>query len=294
MKKAIWVLENINGSEDFYDELTIIMLVASICSWKKYNQTFNELHCDSMTFKKLESLDLLSLWDSVDTSIVDTDSTIDKQSFWASSKNRVLLSQDVCVSLVDIDLISYVNISDIGAEYPVVYSHDEDGLQWYPPADDEFINKMTSLPEWIIHTPNRSSLNVCYLSFNDLRLQKEYAQYSLRAMEELTMLKANNGAEMVWAEQKLLKQIIINKQLECKTLISNLFSCQGEKFHDDVFNYNGEWTFEESLKKYYHIGFDKKELREEGANLEFLYEICKESLDINSLKIMLKKKPSNI
>jgi len=287
IKKAIWVLENINGSDDFYDELTIIMLAASVCSWKKHNRTFNELHCDSMTFKKLEGLGLLSLWDSVDTSIIDVDSIINKKVFWANSKNRVLLSQSECVSLVDTDFISYANISNIGAEYPVIYSHDEDGLKWYPTVDDEYINKMNSLPEWLIHTPNRSSLNVCYLSFNDFTLQQEYAKYSLKAMEELSILGVECSRYLVWAEQKMLKQIIINKQIECKTLISNLFSCEASSFHTDLHNYNGEWTLEESLKNYYHIGFDKKELREEGAHLEFLYEICKEFIDTDFIKSKL-------
>jgi len=289
MKKAIWVLENIKESEDFYDELTIIMLIASVCSWKRHNITFDELHCDSRTLEKLKEFNILHLWDNVDTSIVDSPTTINKTSFWASSKVRVLLAQNECVSLVDTDFISYAPISNIGDDYPVIYSHDEDGLEWYCNTNDTYIKKLKNLPEWLIHTPNQSALNVCYLSFNDLELQKEYANYAVIAMEELSLLNPPIGVHMVWAEQKLLKQIIINKQIEYKTLIKNIFSCELTTFKEDSFNYSGEWTYSESLDKYYHIGFDKKDLRKEGADLKFLYIICKNYIDEESIKSILNR-----
>jgi hypothetical protein len=289
MKKAIWVLENIKESNDFYDELTIVMLIASICSWKRHNITFDELHCDSKTLEKLKEFNILHLWDNVDTSIVDSISSINKTIFWASSKVRVLLAQTECVSLVDTDFISYAPIYTIGAEYPVIYSHDEDGLQWYCGVEDPYIKKIKGLPSWLIHTPNQSALNVCYLSFNDIKLQQEYAKYSVKAMEELSLYNVPDGVHMVWAEQKILKQIIINKQIECKTLIKNIFSCESKNFKEDLFNYSGEWTYTESLSKYYHIGFDKKDLRNENSDLKFLYIICKDYVDEESIKLILNK-----
>lgn len=290
MKKAIWVLENIRESEDFYDELTIIMLIASICSWKRHNITFDELHCDSKTLEKLKEFNVLHLWDTVDTSIVDSTTTINKKTFWASSKVRVLLAQNECVSLIDTDFISYAPIYNIGSKYPVVYSHDEDGMQWYCETEDPYIKKIKGVPQWAIHTPIKEALNVCYLSFNDLELQKEYAIYSLKCMEQLSTYNAPEGAHMVWAEQKILKHIITHKQIEYKTLIKNIFSCESKTFKEDQFNYCGEWTYKESLEKYYHIGFDKKELRKKGSDLKFLYIICKDYIDSESIKLILNKK----
>lgn len=290
-KKAIWVLENIKKTDSFYNELNILMLIASVTSWKKYNSTFNELHCDTMSFLKLQELGILSLWDNIDTRIVDSKTNIDTFIFWASAKNRVLLEQNECVSLVDVDFISYAPIYNIGAEYSLICSHVEDGVQWYPSVVDKYINKMTSLPSWLMVKRDMSAINVCYLSFNDFELQKEYAQYSIKAMEELTTFNLPHyNKYMCWAEQKLLKQLIIEKNIKYKPLISNMYSCRYGIFRDQFFNTEGEWTVEEARKKYYHIGTDKYKLKQEGANLEFLYVICRESVDIASIMSVLLKK----
>ena len=294
-KKAIWVLENINKSDDFYNELTIIMLAASICSWKKHNSTFNELHCDSITFKKLDELGLLSLWDNVNTSIVEEHTIINRHVFWANSKNRVLLKQTSCVSLVDTDFISYAPISNIGYDYPIVCSHDEDGVMWYPVLDDWYINKINILPKWLMPIPDLTAINVSYLSFNNLYLQKEYAYYSVKAMEELSILDAPCcNVHQVWAEQKLLKQFIIHKQVKYKPLISNMFSCKTGEYFNNLINQDGEWTFAESIKKYRHIGFDKPTLRRPGANLKFLYEMCEKFINTEVLKQNITKKLTEV
>jgi hypothetical protein len=289
-KKAIWLFENINQTNRFYNELNVLMLIASIISWKKHNNTFNELHCDTMSFLKLQELGVLSLWDNVDTRIVDTKTNIDTVNFWASSKNRVLVEQDECVSLVDVDLISYAPISNIGTEYPMICSHDEDGLHWYPSKFDEYIDKMTSLPKSLMSIKNPSAINVCYLSFNDFDLQKKYAQYSIKAMEELTSLNVPQDSKyMCWSEQRLLKHIIIKDKIKYKPLISNMYICYNGVFRAEFLNPEGEWTIEEANKKYYHIGTDKYKLRQEGADLEFLYAICRESVDIESIMSILLK-----
>jgi hypothetical protein len=68
-----------------------------------------------------------------------------------------------------------------------------------------------------------------------------------------------------------------------------MFSCESKTFKEDQFNYCGEWTYNESLEKYYHIGFDKKELRKEGADLKFLYIISRDYIDSESIKLILNK-----
>lgn len=289
MKKAVWVLENIKKSEDFYDELTIAMLIASICSWRKHNSTINTLYCDSMTFKKLDELGLLFLWHHVDTSILDTDSIINKGIFWASSKNRVLLEQTDCVSVVDVDFIAYESLSNIGTNYDVVCTCDEDGLRWYPEKDDAHINKMVDIPAWLMPNEDSSAVNVSYLRFNNLELQREYAYYSVKAMEELTILRAPFvNRYMVWAEQKLLKQFINHKQMSYKPLISNLFSCITGDYFEDLVNQHGEWTYDQAISKFYHIGQSKPLLRAPKVNLEFLYVMCTEFLDTDKLKKRLQ------
>ena len=67
MKKVLWVLQNIKGTLDFYDELNLMMLVASVCSWRNHHHSYNELHVDSLTRDMLDQLNVLHLWDNVVT-----------------------------------------------------------------------------------------------------------------------------------------------------------------------------------------------------------------------------------
>lgn len=283
MKKVIWVLQNIKGTLTFYDELTLMMLVASVCSWRNQHQSFNELHVDSLTRDILSQLDVLHLWDSVVTDIVDSESPINLESFWASSKVKVLKEQTEPVTIVDNDLFAYTNLLQYDTA-PVVYSHDEDGKQWYFDASDEYVGRIKSIPADIIYTPNRSALNVCYLSFTDLHLQQQYADWSYKVMVELSEMGAPKGAHMTYAEQKLLKQIIVNQQLEYRTLISNIYQCGKFNFDEQSHNDRGVWSYSESKTKYWHVGFEKTDLKKKPERMDFLYRIVARYIPIDEMK----------
>lgn len=287
MKKVLWVLQNIKGTLSFYDELTLMMLVASVCSWRNHHHSYNELHVDSLTKNILEKLGVLHLWDNVVTEIVDSKSQINLESFWASSKVKVLKQQTEPVTIVDNDLFAYDNLLQYDELAPVIYSHDEDGLQWYFDATDEYISQLRSIPLDIIYTPNRSALNVCYLSFTDADLQSRYANWSYKVMTELSQLGAPKGAHMTYAEQKLLKQIIVHEQIDYRTLISNIYRCEGYNFGTEE-NGRGVWTFAESKKKYWHVGFDKKVLRNSAEKMDFLYRITSKYIPKEEMKMRVK------
>lgn len=288
MKKVLWVLQNIKGSFDFYDELKIMMLIASVCSWKNHHKSFNELHVDKTTKEILSNLNVLHLWDNIITKIIDKPSNINLESFWASSKVKVLKEQTEPVTVIDNDLFVYDNLLQYDKLAPVIYSHDEDGNQWYFNASDKYIKNVKSVPKDIIYTPNRSALNVCYLSFNDLKLQKQYAKWSYNLMKELSELGAPRGAHMTYAEQKLLKQIIVNDQIEYATLISNIYACEKYNFIDNTDNGRGVWSYEESKTKYWHVGFDKKNLINNPKKMDFLYRIVSKYIPYDEMKSKIK------
>ena len=288
MKKVLWVLQNIKGTLDFYDELNLMMLVASVCSWRNHHHSYNELHVDSLTRDMLDQLNVLHLWDNVVTEIIDAKAPINLESFWASSKVKVLRAQTQPVTIVDNDLFTYDNLLQYDALAPVIYSHDEDGKQWYFNASDRYVGKIKSIPTEIIYTPNRTALNVCYLSFTDFKLQQQYADWSYKVMVELSELGAPKGAHMTYAEQKLLKQIIIHQQIEYKTLISNIYECGKYKFHPDEHNGRGVWTYDESKSKYWHVGFEKKQLRNSDTKKDFLYRIVAKYIPKNEMKSRIK------
>ena len=64
--EAIWVLENVKNNKSFYSKLELLILVASICLWKKHHPTHKTVfYCDERTKEVLSILDILHLWDEV-------------------------------------------------------------------------------------------------------------------------------------------------------------------------------------------------------------------------------------
>ena len=268
MKKTIWSLENIRGTHDFYTELNLLSIVSSIILWKEHNEGPTILHCDSLTKKLFQHLDIIYLWDKVYTDVIDSPTNIDKTSFWASSKVRVLAAQTEPVRIIDNDFLAYSRLDNLD-EGLVTFCHDEDGATFYPSRNDEFV-KQTSLLPSIKFCEEHKAANVSYLSFSDFDFQKEYATTSLRTMEELSQMKVPTGQYMTFAEQKILKSMVFDKPH--KTLIKNSFACKHGWFHIDKLNDIGEWTFSDSRTKFWHIGFEKKILKRDSS-YDFFYRI---------------------
>lgn len=277
-KSAIWVVENITGDLSFYTSLRILMTVSSVLNWKKWNDTITELHIDSLSYSIFKKIGILKCWDKIHTEIIDEPSNIDKHSFWSSSKLRVLAKQDKPVILVDWDFITFANLVNVDKDSSFVYSYEEDGRYVYPTLNDEYIKKLTRLPEYLKRTESYNAINVSYLCFNDLGFQKEYAKQSLDCMLELSELSAPNGSYVCFAEQKILKQLALHRNVSHRPLIKNIFNALNGEWTNDL-NNEGIWNKEMMCLKFEHYGPVKSSFKKNGTEFKFLCNSIKSKLN---------------
>jgi hypothetical protein len=283
-KRAIWVLENVNGDPAFYSSVNTLMLLSSVINWKRWNNTTTCLYVDQLTHDHLRGLNLLSHWDEVDVTILEQPSTIDKVAFWSSSKLRVLSQQEEPVIMVDYDFIAFTDLTNLAPASNFVYSHDEDGDFAYPGASDQLIKSCTwSLPDYLKWSINNDAINVSYLCFNDIEFQKEYAMHSLNSMEELSSLGAPKGCYVCFAEQKILKQLALHREIEHTPLIKNRFHAVKGVWHEDQFIETGIWTKEEMQTKFIHYGQTKHDIHKDSDEFRFLCNSVKSKIDSNTL-----------
>ncbi len=260
------------------------MLLSSVINWKRWNNTETWLYVDQLTWNHLHKLNLLSYWDRVDVTILEQSTTINKVSFWSSSKLRVLLQQDEPVIMVDYDFITFTNLSELDHGVNFLYSHDEDGDFAYPGAADRYIKSCKwSLPDYLKWSINNDAINVSYLCFNDIEFQKEYAEHSLNAMAELSDLGAPKGNYVCFAEQKILKQLALEKRVEHRPLIKNQFHAVKGVWHEDKFIENGLWNKNEIWNKFIHYGQEKHSILKDGPEFKFLCNSVKASISIEIL-----------
>ena len=287
-KKAIWVLENIDQSSRYYSTLNILILMSSIINWKKHHDTFNELYVDVMTFRFLEDLGVLGYWDRVDAAVLCEDHEINKFAFWSSSKLRVLAKQEEPVIMVDYDFIAYTNVVGIDPDSSVIYSYDECGDSAYPTATDKYVRQLVDIPPYLKWCKNRDAINVSLLEFNNQSFQKEYADQSLAIMKEFTKVHAPKGIYVCYAEQLVLKQMLLEYELKHTSLISNIYDAVKSEFFYDRFNGNGLWSYEKSKLKFYHIGVDKPKIRQGDQIFNHLLKSINASIPVTTLNKILK------
>ena len=287
-KKAIWVLENIDQSSRYYSTLNILILMSSIINWKKHHDTFNELYVDVMTFRFLEDLGVLGYWDRVDAAVLCEDHEINKFAFWSSSKLRVLAKQEEPVIMVDYDFIAYTNVVGIDPDSSVIYSYDECGDNAYPTATDKYVRQLVDIPPYLKWCKNRDAINVSLLEFNNQSFQKEYADQSLAIMKEFTKVHAPKGIYVCYAEQLVLKQMLLEYELKHTSLISNIYDAVKSEFFYDRFNGNGLWSYEKSKLKFYHIGVDKPKIRQGDQIFNHLLKSINASIPVTTLNKILK------
>jgi hypothetical protein len=283
-KRAIWVLENVDKNPAFYSSVNTLMLMSSVINWKRWNNTATVLYVDKLTHNHLRDLDLLSHWDHVNVTLLEQPTTIDKVAFWSSSKLRVLLQQEEPVIMVDYDFITFTNLTDPSPASNFVYSHDEDGDFAYPGAADQFIKSCKwSIPDYLKWSINNDAINVSYLCFNDINFQKEYATHSLNSMEELSSLKAPKGNYVCFAEQKILKQLALHKEIEHTPLIKNRFHAVKGVWHEDQFIETGLWSKDEMHTKFIHYGQTKHAIQKDGIEFRFLCNSVKSKINSTTL-----------
>ena len=295
MRKSIWVLENIKGDFSFFQKFNLLCLFASVSLWRKFHpQHHTTLYCDLMTKALLEELGVLDLWHDVDWRLLSKPSGINKKVFWAGSKPQILSELKEPVSIVDNDWIPFRSFEKEMQMAPVVYSHDEDGSRYYLNDKDWYVTMLEKTKLWSM---NDMACNVSFLTFNDYEIQKQYADLSVQLMKEWSDLKIEDNRLIIFAEQKILKQILLRDNVEHMPLFKEVWSCRGEGWLPKSYGINehGAIHFRDELKNFKHYGVNKRKYKdnmrgyEYQPEVDFLYRCIRtcDVIDVKELELKL-------
>ena len=283
--KVIWVYENIDQSPKFYSKLNILLLLASVNLWRRnHREDTCVLYADDMTIDLLDRLKVVEYWHQIRS--IPNQREINKKVFWASSKLQVLADVTEPVIIMDHDTHIYKPIKHLLDSDTIYVCNFENGKGYYPSSVDSYVRQLSYKPRWEV-----DSVNVAFLHLPDPIFTQEYAQLSLKLMEEFTKLKAPNPQYLIFAEQLLLWHLINKNEKKVKSVISTDWDCKEWDWASD--NNKGLWNYLESLTKFKHYGPVKGKIFDSRDGEDYNVEIAHLLNCINfpnlNLELILKK-----
>ena len=249
--KVIWVLENIKknfNTKDYYinSKLNVLLLLASVHLWKKNHRDDTcVLYADDLTIDTLDKLKVLQFWDQIKP--LPSRRKINKDVFWAASKVEVLAEVDEPVIIMDNDTHVYKPIKHLLDKDTVYVCNLEKGKGFYPNGINRYIQQLSYKARW-----KHESVNVSFLHLPNPEFTREYADISLKMMEELTVLGAPNPQYLIFAEQLVLKHLMDKNNIEYRSIISTTWDCKEWEWGED--NDKGFWPYYESELYFKHYG----------------------------------------
>lgn len=281
--KVIWVYENIKEDYSFYTKLDTLLLLSSAIQWKKHHPGYTTvLYCDDLTKNFLIDLSAISLWDSIVS--LPKNNFVDKSIFWASSKTQVLRNIKEPIILLDHDFLVFKSLKKYIKDIPL-FAHEEDGVRYYPTANDPFINEVADL----IPRPKPFAINCCFSYFPDYKFANKYGKFALELMTRFTDMKVPNSKFLIFAEQLSLKYLLDFDKIKYEVLMQEIFLANERKFVP----YDKGLIQKNDIYKYFkHYWMDKPDIRKDNTCIDYinLVSIVKQKEQIN-LKLLDDLKP---
>ena len=249
--KIIWVLENIKknyNTNDYYinSKLNVLLLLASVYLWKKnHREDTCILYADDLTIDTLDKLQVLDFWDVIKP--LPKSRRINKDVFWAASKVEVLAQINEPVIIMDNDTHVYKPLKHLIEPDTVYVCNIEEGKGYYPNSINKYVQQLSYKARW-----KNESVNVSFLHLPDPTFTKEYAELSLKLMEEFTAMGAPNPQYLIFSEQLLLKHLLEKNKIKYKSIISTTWDCKEWKWGKD--NDRGLWPYYGSEMYFKHYG----------------------------------------
>lgn len=285
--KVIWVLENIKSnknSRDYYinSRLNVLLLLSSVSLWKRFHpEDTCVLYGDDLTIDFFNKIKVLDFWDSIYP--LPTSARINKDVFWASSKLQVLSVQTEPVIIMDNDTHVFTRIKDYLDLNKVYVCNLEVGKGYYPTAIDSYVQKLSYKARW-----QTTSVNVSFLNLPDPIFTKEYADLSLKLMEEFTEMNVPNSQYLIFSEQLLLAHLLSKKQIDFRSILRTYWDCKQWEWGSD--HSKGIWSIYDSGKYFKHYGplkgfiLNNKGGENYDAEIKHLLNCIKfPNLDLNSI-----------
>jgi len=196
--KGIHVFKGVD--EKSYSEHVLMIQALSAIEWKKNGPI--HLYTTEKDLKFFNKIGLDSLYDVINTDILDRPDEIYWPHFGAATKMKVLDSiQEFPVAFIDNDLIYRDPIEDSVLNYDITYLHDE-GRFWRNYPDLDLLGKrkdyeFPNIPE--LNTSN--PINVGFFIINNKELKEKYCELAMDYMHRNKGLSKN----VKWADSDLRK-----------------------------------------------------------------------------------------
>jgi hypothetical protein len=283
---AIQVLEKIPYTEQSYPQritsCEIALMWINGMIWKIKNPNIPlVLYTDIETLELLKSYNITDSWDRIDTELLKKDININKSIFWSNSKFRVYKELNVPFVFIDCDILIWDDISEWNIfNYELVTSYKEEL------TIDCYIDPNKMISEYPIDYTSdwkNMPLNASFVYFNNIELKKKYVDIGIDWMIGCSINEKNlNKYSVYFIEQRFLSELAIDNNVNQKTLLSNFNTDKGWNYSDKL---DGIWSWSDSYKHIYHIGYDKIYLRkgtktynEDYLNyfIKYITDNCKE------------------
>jgi hypothetical protein len=293
--ETIWVLENVKNNKSFYSKLELLILVASICLWKKHHPNHKTVfYCDDMTKEVLSDLDILNLWDEVRH--LSYPEKINREVFWSSCKSKIISETKIPLIIVDHDFLVFRNL-DAFINDKVLFTYHERANTWYPKEKSRPNMSLTQPIKFI----NDFAANVSLLYFPDPEFAREYALRTLQNHIEFSdmFIEDLSANYMILSEQLMLKQLLSKDNIPHVSLCKNVWDCNEISYTKEEIE-EGILSHKEISLYCKHYGVDKSRFKSRQAGfdydneIEFLYRCIKSSklIDIEQLQQKIKVIPN--
>ena len=165
--------------------------IAQCLLWKKLYKWPTKLYCDNATYQVFKSLDILEIWDEIDTDLLNQTTSINKTRFWSSGKLLVMNSQTKPYMMSDLDFVNFTDMFQFNLfnGYDLGVYHKE---LWF--MNSAYAKPREKLKE--VDFKPKQKLNFWANPFNmgsfymgDMNLNKEYTERRNLLVSELNKME---------------------------------------------------------------------------------------------------------
>lgn len=286
--KTVWVLESLKGKNFFLHEIELICLIASVSNWKKiYPECNTYLYCCSSVYNYLEELNILNLWDFVDTKELSAGDKVNRRAFWAASKLKCIRNIEAPFIMIDCDLYfkrKSFELDDL-LQFDIVVNQIEEGANVYPSIRDRILSGIVNQYPIKYGWRTTHSPNVSFLYIKDEFFRNEYAETAWEWMDDLSRRFWDdpdlNGKYMIFCEQKLLKEISDLRGMKMAALSHNFYFNERRKIEKLPDSY-GTFFLDGTLD-YFHLHNKKiSVLSDKNLFLDIRSDIIQSIIDLDS------------
>jgi hypothetical protein len=245
-----------------------------------------KLYCDDATYQVFKSLDILEIWDEIDTGLLNQTTSINKTRFWSSGKLLVMNSQTKPYMMSDLDFVNFTDMFQFNLfnGYDLGVYHKE---LWF--MNSAYAKPREKLKE--VDFKPKQKLNFWANPFNmgtfymgNMDLNKEYTELSLDYINRASRLqspKFKNNSYTVFAEQQILAALISKSKYKYTCMLAANFKDGGSWFKSN----SGFWNLKHSCDYAIHLWLDKYTFKDNPNKQSTYIELILNKLDVISPEI---------